>query len=291
MKNNILLVAILAVSAFVSCKNGTDEVLAVRLEETQIELVKGSEKQLVAVAVPSVGNEEFEWFSSMPEYVSVSPSGVVKAEKIYYKNETDTEATPVSVFCRYKEGAAECKVTVLPLAVESMEIKVKNNDSDVLILEPGEKRDLELVFYPEDADVDYDQVVWSTTAFDFADVTSKSGKSTQVEAKWPGSVTIKAAYGRVTASVNLIVNFVNAESVTIAGPDKVTMKVGDAKTFTASFLPEDATVEVVWSSSDTQVAKVDPDTGVVNAVSEGTAKIKAVAGLVEDVVTVEVVAE
>ena len=56
----------------------------------------------------------------------------------------------------------------------------------------------------------------------------------------------------------------------------------------ASFLPANATVDLVWNSLDTTVASVDSETGVVTALAEGTAEIKVVAGLVEDIVTVKV---
>ena len=56
-----------------------------------------------------------------------------------------------------------------------------------------------------------------------------------------------------------------------------TLTVGGTKTLTATVSPEGATNKTVtWSSSDTSVAKVD-EYGVVTAVAEGTATIKATA--------------
>ena len=288
MKNIYLLAALSAVLALVSCGNNSDDVLAVRLDETEIELVKGSEKQLHAVTVPASDVAEFEWYSSMPEYVSVSPAGVVKAEKIYYKNESDTDASSVSVYCRYKGGAAECKVTVLPLDVERIEIRLADSSSEALVMNPAEVKEVEAVFYPENADVDLEQLVWSTTAFEYALVEKTEGAKAKVKAVWPGSASIKAEYGKQSALMNLIVRPINATSVTISGPEVVQMKVGQAKEFAASFLPSNATVELVWNSLYTDVATVDAETGIVTAVAEGTTTIKVVAGLVEDTVTVNV---
>lgn len=288
MRNIFILAAVSAVMTLVSCGNNADDVQALRLDETEIELVKGSEKQLAAVTVPASDVTAFEWFSSMPEYVSVSQTGVVKAEKIYYKNPTDTEASAVSVYCRYKGGAAECKVTVLPLDVEHMEIKLAGSSSEVLVMNPSEVQELEAVFYPENADVDLDQLKWSTTAFEYALVEKTEGAKAKVKAVWPGSASVKAEYGKKSALVNLIVRPINATSVTISGPEVVEMKVGQAKEFAASFLPSNATVELVWNSLYTDVATVDAETGIVTAVAEGTTTIKVVAGLVEDTVTVNV---
>lgn len=288
MKNIYLLAALSAVLALVSCGNNSDDVLAVRLDETEIELVKGSEKQLHAVTVPSSDVTEFEWYSSMPEYVSVSPAGVVKAEKIYYKNESDTDSSPVSVFCRYKGGAAECKVNVLPLDVERIEIRLADSSSEALVMNPAEVKEVEAVFYPQNADVDLEQLVWSTTAFEYALVEKTEGAKAKVKAVWPGSASIKAEYGKQSALMNLIVRPINATSVTISGPEVVQMKVGQTKELSASFLPSNATVELVWNSLYTDVATVDVETGIVTAVTVGTTTIKVVAGLVEDTVTVNV---
>ncbi len=291
MRNRFLLVATLAVLAFTACKTEDDAVIALRLDESELELVKGTEKQLVATTVPVVDDVVLEWRSSMPEYVSVSETGVVKAEKIYYKNETDTEATPVSIYCVCEGGAAECKVTVLPLDVERMEIVVPDGASSVML--PGEQQKVGLAFYPEDADVDADQIVWSTTAFEYAVVEEDKADNTQayIKAIWPGSVSIKAVYGKKSATLNLVVKPIYVESVSVEGPEVIEMKVGDAKGLSASLIPENATVELVWSSTDTRIATVDADTGIVTAVSEGEVKINAVAGIVQDDVTIKVVAQ
>lgn len=291
MRNRFLLVATLAVLAFTACKTEDDAVIALRLDESELELVKGTEKQLVATTVPVVDDVVLEWRSSMPEYVSVSETGVVKAEKIYYKNETDTEATPVSIYCVCEGGAAECKVTVLPLDVERMEIVVPDGASSVML--PGEQQKVGLAFYPEDADVDADQIVWSTTAFEYAVVEEDKADNTQayIKAIWPGSVSIKAVYGKKSATLNLVVKPIYVEIVSVEGPEVIEMKVGDAKGLSASLIPENATVELVWSSTDTRIATVDADTGIVTAVSEGEVKINAVAGIVQDDVTIKVVAQ
>lgn len=290
MRNIFPLVAMAAVLILSSCARGTGDVVALRLDKTEVELVKGSEIQLKAVTVPASDMTEFEWFSSMPEYVSVSSSGLVKAEKIYYKTATDTEASPVSVYCKFQGGAAECKVTVLPLDVESIEIRLLDSASDALVMNPAEERTLQAVFHPADADVDLDQIVWSTTAFEYAVVAQDQADKSKakVTALWPGSASVKAEYGQISAMINLIVRPVNATSVAISGPEEIELKVGQAKQLSATFLPADATVELVWNSLDTNVAAVASDTGVVTALAEGTAVIKVVAGLVEDTVTVKV---
>jgi hypothetical protein len=58
--------------------------------------------------------------------------------------------------------------------------------------------------------------------------------------------------------------------------DVSSVQVGKSKTLTATVEPDDATdASVTWSSSDTSVAKVDANTGVVTGVKVGTATITA----------------
>ena len=60
MRNILLSVAITAVLVFSSCGNDSNEIVALRLDKTEVELVKGSEIQLKAVTVPAADVSEFE---------------------------------------------------------------------------------------------------------------------------------------------------------------------------------------------------------------------------------------
>ena len=82
MRNILLSVAITAVLVFSSCGNDSNEIVALRLDKTEVELVKGSEIQLKAVTVPAADVSEFEWYSTAPEYVSVTADGVVRMKVI-----------------------------------------------------------------------------------------------------------------------------------------------------------------------------------------------------------------
>ena len=70
MKKFSIAMAILAAMVFTACNN--NDVVVIRLDETQLEMVKGSTKQLTATIIPADPGAAYEWFSSMPEYVSVS---------------------------------------------------------------------------------------------------------------------------------------------------------------------------------------------------------------------------
>ena len=193
MRNIFLAVAATAMLILSSCTNNNDEVVAIRLDKTELSLVKGSEMQLTAVTVPASDVKDFVWYSSMPEYVSVSETGLVKAEKLYYKSPTDTDVTPVSIYCKYTGGAAECKVAVTPLAVKS--ISFDGLEGDRIEMSVGEDKTLMIKFEPENADVDYSKLEWETDAFEFVSVQFEQGNPYAViKAVKSGSAEITAKY-------------------------------------------------------------------------------------------------
>lgn len=272
MKTKILwAAAMLALISIVSCNNNEDQVQAVRLDKTKLEIVKGESVQLSAVVVPEQ-DAEFEWFSENDQYVTVSPDGVVTAVGLKKAAEDSDEVVPVSVYVRYKNGADECKVTVLPLAASKVEIVA---ESEVINVNPGESITLKVKCYPENADLT--AVTWSTDYAAVATVDSATGKVTGVA---PGFARIRASYSdKVYDEINVNVNAIAATSVKV-DPSSVDLSVGEKKRLTAVFTPSNATDKPVWTSENLEVATVDSETGVVTAVSLGTAKIKVQAGSV-----------
>lgn len=280
MKTKILwAAAMLALISIVSCNTNEDQVLAVRLDKTKIELVKGQSAQLVATVVPEQ-DAELEWFSENDQYVTVSPDGVVTAVGLKKAAEDSDEVVPVSVYVRYKNGADECKVTVLPLAASKVEIVA---ESEIINIDPGQSITLEVKCYPENADLT--AVTWSTDYAAVAAVDPATGKVTGVA---PGFARIRASYSdKVYDEINVNVNAIAATSVEV-DPSSVDLSVGEKKRLTAVFTPSNATDKPVWTSENLEVATVDSETGVVTAVSLGTAKIKVQAGSVSATCVVNV---
>lgn len=280
MKTKILwAAAMLALISIVSCNNNEDQVQAVRLDKTKLEIVKGESVQLSAVVVPEQ-DAEFEWFSENDQYVTVSPDGVVTAVGLKKAAEDSDEVVPVSVYVRYKNGADECKVTVLPLAAAKVEIVA---ESEVINVNPGESITLKVKCYPENADLT--AVTWSTDYAAVATVDSATGKVTGVA---PGFARIRASYSdKVYDEINVNVNAIAATSVEIV-PSSLDLSVGEKKRLTAVFTPSNATDKPVWTSENLEVATVDSETGVVTAMSLGTAKIKVQAGSVSATCVVNV---
>lgn len=280
MKTKILLAAaMLALITIVSCKSNEDQVLAVRLDMTKLELVKGESAKLSATVVPEQ-DAEFEWFSQDDQYVTVDQNGVVTAVGLNKATADSDEVVPVSIYVRYKNGADECKVTVLPLLASKVEIVA---ESENVAIDPGQSVTFEVKCYPEDADLT--TVTWSTDYAAVATVDPVTGKVTGVV---PGFARIRASYSeKVYDEITVKVNAIPAQAVAL-DPKSVDLNVGEKKRLNAVFTPANATDKPVWTSDALEVATVDNETGIVTAKSLGTATIKVQAGSVSATCVVNV---
>lgn len=269
MKTNFLfLTAVLAVVATVSC-NRADDVLAVRLDQNKVELVKGESVQLNAQVVP-VQDVEFTWYSQDENYVTVDKNGLVTAVGLKKEAGSD-EVQPVSVYVKYMNGADVCQVTVLPLAPTKLEIVYSGS---VLKLDPGAAASVQLQakLYPEDADLT--DITWST---DYASVATvdENGLVTGVT---PGFATIRASYSdKIYDEIDVQVNVVNPTAVVI-DPATLSLEVGQKYRLKTVFTPSNASGNAVWTSDKPEVVSVDNKTGAVEAKSAGTANVKVQVG-------------
>ena len=270
MKTNFLiLTAAVAVISAVSCNSKSDAVRAVRMDQTKVELVKGESIQLNAQVVPAQ-DVNFTWYSQDAEYVTVDQNGLVTAVALKKDAESD-EVKPVSVYAKYMNGAAECQVTVLPLAPTKVEIDYQGN---VLQIEPGAEASYQLktTLYPEDADLT--DITWST---DYASVATvdQTGRVTGVA---PGFATIRASYNdKIYDVLDVKVTEVKPTAIVI-NPAELTLEVGQTRRLKTVFTPSNASGNAVWTSDKPEVVSVDNKTGAVEAKSAGVANVKVQVG-------------
>lgn len=236
----------------------------VRIEEREISLFAGQEKQIAAEVIPeSAVDKSLTWESSAPEIASVDENGIVKAL---------SSGTAV-ITCKTVSGGytASCSVTV---TTKPESIMLDYTERDIYTTKSVT---LEAIVLPEYAN---DKSVKWTSSNKLVATVDQNGKVTGVGT---GMATITATTNVGGLTATCIVNVTKkreVQSVTItSGGDPITKKtlyINDKpKTvFEYAVSPTNATFkDVVWSSSDPKVVSVD-QLGNIKALSVGVAAIK-----------------
>lgn len=139
-------------------------------------------------------------------------------------------------------------------------------DKTALELAKGQTAKLTAALTPADAS---SKITWKSDNDSIA-VVSEDGT---VTAKAGGKATITATAGAVSASCTVNVGV----PMTGISVSDVTVSRGKTAQLAVTYEPSDTTSDksVTWKSGDESVAKVDPATGVVTGLKEGTAVITA----------------
>ena len=228
------------------------DVESVTLDKTTLSLAVGETAQLAATVKPDDATDKNVSWTSSDESVAKVDNGKVTAIK----------AGKATIIAKCGGKTAECAVTVtVPTGSVTL-------DKTTLSLAIGETATLTATVKPDDATDK--NVAWASSDESVAKVAN--GKVTAVKA---GKATITAKCGGKTAECAVTVT-VPTGSVTL---DKTSLflAVGETAQLTATVKPDDATDKnVVWTSSDESVSKVD--NGKVTAVKAGKAMITAKCG-------------
>ncbi|MBO5350401.1 MAG: Ig-like domain-containing protein [Alistipes sp.] len=230
---------------------------SITLDAESAFLYIGDKKQLTATILPAdASNQKVVWSSSDDTIASVDQEGLVTALKV----------GKVQITATAEEGAlkAVCEVEV---AAFVSGIKFDKNE---LELYNGDTYTLQATILPEDAN--NKTLSWSSSSPTIATV-DENGMITAIAA---GTATITATAtdeSGITATCKVTV-LQHVESVTLSRTSG-TMYVGEAKSLTATVLPENSSNKnVVWSSTNEAVATVD-QTGLVSAHKAGQTQIVA----------------
>lgn len=234
--------------------NVTTPVTGISLQNTSVQLTKGTKDTLVATITPSDATvKDVTWSSSDDNVCSVDSSGTICA----------MNAGTAEITVKTKDGnyTAQCTVTVV-IPVTGVTL----NKSDVT-LEKGSTETLTATVVPADAT---DQSLAWTSSDQAVCTVDQNGKIT---AKGNGSavITVTMFDGSYTATCNVTVR----TSVTGVSLDKTVEKLtkGSKETLTATITPADASDKVLkWTSSNNNVCTVD-DSGTISAVDAGSAVI------------------
>ena len=234
-------------------------VISISLGAETATLQVGENITLTATVLPeNATDKSVTWTSSDETVATVDANGKVTALK----------AGAATITAAAGEKAAECAVTVVPVAVTGVSL-----NKEELALEPGETSTLTATVLPENAA--NKSVIWTS---DNTSVATVDGTGT-VTAKSVGTatITVTTVDGNKTATCAVTVNSISITSISLNNTTLSLTKGGTA-TLVATITPSNATYQTVtWTSSDTSVATVDSN-GKVTAVGGGSATITATAG-------------
>lgn len=230
-------------------------VTGLTLDTSNLIMHKDELATLLATIEPNNASEKtIVWTSSNRDVATVNASGVITAHQ--------TGETVITAETKDGSYQRQCKVTVIQ-NVTGLTLAF-----DTLKMARGKSKTLKANIEP--ADATNKKIIWESSDDSVVTVTS----SGVLRAQGAGNATILATTedGGFSAYCNVTV-YVAVTGVTLSA-SKVTIPKGEKRILTATIAPADAlNQELLWSTSDESIAKVDSVTGQVTGRAKGTAKI------------------
>ena len=235
-----------------------EEVTTVVLDKNSYKLGLNSSYQLVAtVSGEKATNKDVEWSSSDPDIVSVDDNGRMTGLALGY----------ATITCEAADGSGAfdvCEVRVCKLVTNIL------LDVSYITLIQGKSYELQATVEPDDAT--YTEPIWTSDNTEIAIVSPKG----VITALNPGSTMIHATAddsGGVSAICYVnVIKPVMASSISVS-ESEIVMSPGENRTVAIALVPNNTTETVTWSSDNTAVATVDPQTGLITARAIGSANI------------------
>ena len=226
---------------------------SVSLNFSELSLEQGSGNTLTVEVLPKNTTDKTEWTTSNEKVATVKDGKV-----------TAVGVGEAAITVKAGSKSATCKIKVTEKKIEVSGISI----SETLSLKKGESGTLSVKFTPENPTDK--TVTWESS--DEKVATVKDGKVTAV-AKGTAKITVTSNNGKKAAcTVTVTEDAVSVTEVTL-NKTKLEIKVDGSETLKATVKPDNATnKELIWTSSDDAIVKVDKD-GKVTGVKEGTAKI------------------
>lgn len=230
-------------------------VTGLSIDTANLNMLKGDNRTILATVSPSNASEKtIEWSSSDASIAVVNENGVVTA--------VGTGEAVITAVTRDGSYQKQCKVAVVqPVTGISLAL-------DNLKLAVGKSKTLKANIEP--ADASNKKLQWESSDESVATVTS----SGVVRAKGPGNATILVTTedGGFSASCNISV-YTAVTGVKISA-ETVSIPKGEKRILTATIEPSNAqNQELTWSSSNTDIVRIDAVTGQVTGRAVGTAKV------------------
>ena len=246
-------------------------------------MLLGSSQQLSPVVRPRNSTDSVVFISDDTSILTVSNSGVVQAVGVGTTRITAAAGNQICAYTIVVSMDSSMIVTEMDLSLSSNTIYVGNSVSAQLQVRPTSASN-------------YATVALTSSNEKVATV-NNFGRVTGIA---PGTATITATCGSVTATTNVTVMSIpnsstgtgtastgssNSGQVVTVNPSYVVLKPGATRTITAKATPASASQSFTFKSGNSSIATVSP-TGVVTAVGTGSTSITISNGKATAMVTV-----
>ena len=244
-------------------------------------MLLGSSQQLSPVVRPRNSTDSVVFISDDTSILTVSNSGVVQAVGVGTTRITAAAGNQICAYTIVVSMDSSMIVTEMDLSLSSNTIYVGNSVSAQLQVRPTSASN-------------YATVALTSSNEKVATV-NNFGRVTGIA---PGTATITATCGSVTATTNVTVMSIpnsstgtastgssNSGQVVTVNPSYVVLTPGATRTLTASVKPSSASQKFTYKSANSNIATVSPS-GVITAVGTGATSITVSNGTASAMVTV-----
>ncbi len=251
----LITVAVVVLCALLSLPVQVD---SISLDQSQLTFYSFSQThQLVAVTQPSdVSPRRLIWTSSDPSVATVSSSGVVTS--------VGNGTALITVYGEKGNGIAHCTVNV------SVVSSITFAQEEVIL---PIRRSQQLQYTVEPQDIDVSKLVWSSS--DPAIVSVEGNGVITALQGGTVNITLSTADGSISQSCKVTVTEnIPIQGISFAITEYVFDSFEDTLTLTPIFTPEDTSQrDLAWLSTSPDVATVNPETGEVTPIANGTTTI------------------
>ena len=245
------------------------------VEELKFDMLAGEQLHLTSEVLPeNATNKTVMWWVSDTSLATIDENGVLTANG-------ENKSGKVTVTAKAGKHTATKNITILSHAnvIPVQEVKI----TGVKEIAIGNSALFKAEVVPSDAT--FNRVTWKSSDEWVVEVDSTGRVSASSKpGAYPGTAVITATAGGVSSSYEVTVVYIPVKSVTIKGYEdvtvggKTTLGINDILQLQASILPADASCQdILWTSSNMEVALVDANGRVVHGNQTGPVTITATA--------------
>lgn len=246
------------------------------VQESKFDMLAGEQLHMTAEVLPNKAtNKTVMWRVSDTSLATIDENGVLTAN-----GENKSGKVTVTAKAGLQTASVVITINTQEQVIPVQEVKITGSAEIMRGQEP-----VQFVAEVIPSDATFNKVTW-TSNDEWVAVVDETGKvsASDKPGAYPGTAVITATAGGVSASYEVTVKEVPVEQVKITGYENVTVNgkttlgIHDILQLQASILPADASCQdILWTSSDMEVALVDANGRVKNGNQTGPVTITAAA--------------